>query len=281
MLDNLRSGYESNLSGMRLRLVNGSVTDRDTVMEVAAGADFIFHLGAMISVPESMLKPKECVEVNVQGTLNVLDAAHAYGVRKVVLSSSAAIYGDDLQSPKREDMRPAPLSPYGITKLDGEYYLQMYRREYGVDTVSLRHFNVFGPRQDPKSQYAAVVPVFIRRALEDEDLTIHGDGEQTRDFVFVKDVVAANVLAASSPSMHGIYNVARSEKMTINVLAHTIIKTIGSKSKVRYEAERPGDIKHSVADISRIRAAGFEPRHDLADDLRVTIDYFSRKLARA
>ena len=189
VLDNLRSGYERNLEGLGVSLVKGSVTDRDLVMEVAAGADFIFHLAAMVSVPESMLKPGECVDVNVHGTLSVLDAARKHGVRKVVLSSSAAIYGDDPEVPKRETMRPAPLSPYGITKLDGEYYLAMYAREFKVPTVSLRYFNVFGPRQDPRSQYAAVVPIFIHSAVHGQDLVIFGDGGQTRDFIFVKDVV--------------------------------------------------------------------------------------------
>lgn len=279
VLDNLRSGYEHNLEGLNVRLIRGSVTDHDLVMQAAEGADFIFHLAAMVSVPESMLKPGECVDVNVHGTLSVLDAAQRHRVRKVVLSSSAAIYGDDPEVPKREDMRPAPLSPYGITKLDGEYYLAMYAREFKVPTVSLRYFNVFGPRQDPRSQYAAVVPIFIHSAVHGQDLVIFGDGGQTRDFIFVKDVARANVLAATSPSMSGTYNVARGGRMTVQELGERIVRTLGSSSVIRHEPERLGDIRHSLADISRIRAAGFEPLTDLETGLQATIDFFARGAA--
>lgn len=278
VLDNLRSGFERNLDGLGVQFVKASILDRDVVFETAKGADFIFHLAAMVSVPESMDKPAECVEVNVQGTLNVLDAARAAGVRKVVLSSTAAIYGDDPAPSKREDMVPAPLSPYAITKLDGEYYLRMYSREHGLGTVSLRYFNVFGPRQNLKSQYAAVVPIFIQRALGNKNLTIYGDGEQTRDFIYVKDVVAANVLAASTPAMEGAYNVARGGKMTVNELAQTIITELKSTSKVDYEKERAGDIKHSVADVSRITACGFAPKVPLDVGLQHTIEYFTQRV---
>ncbi|MBM3464563.1 MAG: NAD-dependent epimerase/dehydratase family protein [Armatimonadetes bacterium] len=264
-----------NLAGIPHRYVQGSVLDADLVARAAEGADYVFHLAAIVSVPRSMESPWECVEINVKGTLAVLEAARAHAVRKVVLSSSAAVYGDDAATPQQEGMRPAPCSPYGISKLDGELYLELYRREHGVGTVSLRYFNVFGPRQDPTSQYAAVVPHFIHRALRDEDLLVHGDGEQTRDFIHVRDVVAANVLAAGAADMHGAYNVARGEKTTVNDLAQTIVEVVGSRSQVRHTPARPGDIRHSVADVSRIAGCGFEAAVGLADGLRETIDFFA------
>ena len=278
VLDNFRSGHQRNLKAYetrgRLQFVEGSVTDRELVERTAAGCDYIFHLAAMISVPESLERPYECVELNVNGTLSVLDAARKQGVKKVVLSSSAAIYGDDPTLPKLESMRPAPKTPYGITKLDGEYYLEMYRQEYGVPTTSLRYFNVFGPRQDPKSQYAAAVPIFIHRAVRGDDITIFGDGKQTRDFVFVKDVVAANVLAASTPAMHGVYNVAGGETVTILQLAESIVAEVGSKSKIIHGPERPGDIRDSWADTTRIRGQGFVPQTSLSKGVQATIEFF-------
>lgn len=272
ILDNLRTGMIENLHGIEAQFVDGSVADADAVHRLAEGADVIFHLAAMVTVPESMQMPKACVDVNVQGTLNVLDAARAHRVGKVVFSSTCAVYGDGPISPKREDMMPVPLSPYGVTKLDGEHYLDIYRREYGLSTVSLRYFNVFGPRQDPRSQYAAVIPIFIQRAMQGEDLFIYGDGEQTRDFVFVSDVVAANVLAATSAGMMGTYNVAQGQPITINALAHEIKAAIGSTSRIKHASERPGDIRHSTADISKIAAAGFKPRVGFKEGLRRTIE---------
>lgn len=274
VLDSLRSGFRHNLDGLAVNLVEASVTERDVVMRACEGVDYIFHLAAMISVPESLEKPHECVDINVTGTLNVLEAARQQGAKKVVLSSSAAIYGDDPSLPKTEDMRPAPKTPYGITKLDGEYYLEMYRQEYGLGTASLRYFNVFGPRQDPKSQYAAAVPIFIHRAVRNQDITIYGDGGQTRDFVYVKDVVAANWLAATNPIVHGVFNVARGEKMTIQELAETIIETVGSSSRIINGPERPGDIRHSLASTGRLKTFGFAPATDLKAGLTATIDFF-------
>lgn len=267
-LDNLRGGRS--LVDDRL-LVRGSVTDAALVERLAEGVDFIFHLAALVSVPESLEKPYECVDINVNGTLNVLQAARKHGVRKVVLSSSAAIYGDDPELPKRESMRPAPKTPYAVTKLDGEYYLEMW----DVPTVSLRYFNVYGPGQDPKSQYAAAVPIFVSRAVRGETLTIFGDGGQTRDFIHVRDVVAANVLAATT-AMSGVYNVARGSSLTILELARRIVTELGSPSAIEHGPERPGDIRHSLADVSRITAAGFAPTVELDEGLRETVAWFSR-----
>jgi UDP-glucose 4-epimerase len=274
VLDNLRSGFEKNLTGFHVQFIRGSITDKALVERVTEGVEYVFHLAALVSVPESVERPGETVDINVHGTLNVLDAARAHGVRKVVISSSAAIYGDNPTVPKVESMIPEPKSPYAITKLDAEYYAKMYTGEFGVPVVCLRYFNVFGPRQNPKSQYAAAVPIFIDRAIRNEDITIYGDGEQTRDFVFVKDVVAANVLAARSPAT-GVFNIACGGRITINDLASTIIAQTHSSSRITHAGERAGDVKHSQADIGRARAIGFEPQFSLELGLKPTIEYLT------
>lgn len=281
ILDNFRSGRRENTALFpRAQLHEASITDREAVFDVLRNADYVHHLAAMISVPESMEKPLECVEINVNGLIHILDAAREHGVKKVVHSSSAAVYGDNPASPKTTDMRPEPKSPYGITKLDGEYYLDMYREAFGLGTVSLRYFNVFGPRQDPKSQYAAAIPIFVNRALKNEDLVIFGDGEQTRDFVYVKDVVQANVLAATGKA-GGRYNVANGYAISIRELCELIIRTTDSKSKIVFADERPGDIKHSLASVEKTREAlGYQPRFDLIEGLTHTIRYFAGLFAQ-
>src|SRR3989339_25072 len=279
IIDNLRSGFLSNAQLFPQAIFHQiSITEREKVFRVLENASYVHHLAAMISVPESVDKPQECVEININGLLNVLDACKENGVKKVVFSSSAAIYGENPESPKRTDMRPKPKSPYGITKLDGEYYLQMYNEQYGLGAVSLRYFNVFGPRQDPKSQYAAAVPIFIANALKDEPIIIYGDGEQTRDFIFVKDVVNANILAATNEKVNGIFNVASGKAITINEIAHIVIKELQSDSKIVCENERPGDIKHSLASIKETEEQlNFYPEYDLIVGLKKTIEYFKNK----
>lgn len=276
IIDNLRSGYRKNLDGLKgIVFHEGSITDKDLVYKVFEGADYVHHLAAMISVPESVLNPYECVDINVYGLLNVLEAANAHKIKKVILSSSAAIYGDNPASPKTVLMLPAPKSPYGITKLDGEFYLQMYYESFGLQTVSLRNFNVFGPRQDPKSQYAAAIPIFVSKALKNEPIIIYGDGEQTRDFVYVKDVVQANILAATTPGVTGVFNVACGQAISINSLANLVLKITNSKSEIIYKQERPGDIKHSLASIEETKKKlNFSPKFNLMDGLEITIKYF-------
>jgi len=276
ILDNFRSGKRENVRLFPKAVLNeGSITDRKFVFEVLKNTDYVHHLAAMISVPESMDKPVECVDINVNGLINILDAAREYGIKKVVHSSSAAVYGDNPVSPKRVDMRPEPKSPYGITKLDGEYYLAMYQQAFGLGTASLRYFNVFGPRQDPKSQYAAAIPIFVSKALNNEDLIIFGDGEQTRDFVFVKDVVQANIKAATNLRVTGVYNIANGFSITIKELCELIIETTGSESTIKYADPRPGDIKHSLASIELSKKElDFNPQYDLREGLKQTIEYF-------
>ncbi|HQT90690.1 MAG TPA: NAD-dependent epimerase/dehydratase family protein [Candidatus Kryptobacter bacterium] len=279
VVDNLRTGKHENISAFEsVRFHNVSITDREAVFEIMEGATYVHHLAAMVSVPESINKPLECVEINVNSLLNVLDAALRHRVRKVVHSSSAAVYGDNPESPKNVNMMLMPKTPYGITKLDGEYYLQAYRDNFGLGTISLRYFNVFGPRQDPASQYAAAVPIFIKKAVEGDPIIIYGDGEQTRDFIFVKDVVNANVLAATKPEVTGVYNVAFGQSTSINEIAGVIVTETASNSEVVYQKERPGDIKHSLASIEKTKHdLGFKPRYTLLEGLRDTIRFFSNQ----
>jgi UDP-glucose 4-epimerase len=276
VIDNLRTGFEKNITGIKNVILNKvSITDKNKVLKIVQGSKYIFNLAAMISVPESMTNPMECVDINVKGLLNILDAAKEFGIEKVVHSSSAAIYGDNPELPKTTVMSPNPKSPYGITKLDGEYYLNMYTDFYGLKTTSLRYFNVFGPGQDPKSQYAAAIPIFVYKAINNEDITIYGDGEQTRDFVFVEDVVKANVHAAESPIKKGVFNVANGKTITIKELAELIIKYTNSSSKIFYAPERSGDIKHSCASIKETkRELNFEPGCILEDGIKETVEYF-------
>ena len=279
VLDNLRSGFKRNLHGLQCEFIEASILDREAVRRAMLGVNFVFHLAAMISVPESMQKPIQCNEINVNGTLVVLEEAERAKVKKLILSSSAAIYGDNPVVPKVETMLPEPKSPYAITKLDGEFYCKMFADEGRVQTACLRYFNVFGPRQDPKSQYAAAVPIFIDRAVRNEPITIYGDGEQTRDFIFVKDIVAANVFFATQSPAAGVFNVAYGRRTTINDLARDICRLTGSGSEISYSGPRPGDVKHSMASIDKLRGAGFAPANDFQRGLKSTIQFFSGRAA--
>ena len=283
VIDNLRSGFISNVQLFPQAIFHQiSITEREKVFKILENTDYVHHLAAMISVPESVDKPHECVEINITGLLNVLDACKENGVKKIVLSSSAAIYGENPESPKRTDMRPQPKSPYGITKLDGEYYLQMYNEQYGLGAVSLRYFNVFGPRQDPKSQYAAAIPIFIEKAIQNQPITIYGDGEQTRDFIFVKDVVKANILAATNETVNGVFNVALGKASSINEIAKGIISLTNSTSRIIYQPERKGDIKHSLASVEETTTAlNFQPTYSLQDGLNETTAFFRSKFERS
>lgn len=277
VLDNLSSGFRHNLDGFRCEFIQGSILDRDALRRAMAGVDYVFHLAAMVSVPESVLKPQECARINTDGTRLVLEAAAEAGVKKLAFSSSAAVYGNNPAVPKVETMAPAPISPYGVTKLEGERLCEHFTRDDRLATVCLRYFNVFGPRQNPRSQYAAAVPAFIERAVRGEPLVIHGDGEQTRDFVPVQTVAAANIFLATHPEATGVFNVAGGHALTVNQLALQIRDLAGSKSEVRHGPERAGDVKHSCADIGRLRAAGFAGGKEFAPALAETVDYFRQK----
>lgn len=278
VLDNFRSGRKANVERNshhgKYRFVEGSVADATVVERALEGVDTVFHLAAMISVPESMERPLECIHLNAHATVQLLELGRKQGIQKVVLSSSSAIYGDDPELPKRETMRPAPKSPYGVTKLDGEYYLEIYR-QYGISTVSLRYFNVYGPHQDPNSAYAAAIPIFFRKAMAGEPITIFGDGQQTRDFVFVQDVAAANIFVASDPAIHGVFNVATGRYITINELATTIRDLTNSRSEIVHLPPRAGDIVDSWCDPSKLRDAGFTARVELRQGLEITAGHWA------
>ena len=280
VLDSFRTGRRSNLDGLNCELIEGDVSDRATVAEAVKGVDYIFHLAALVSVPESMEKIVECNRINAEGTIILLEEAAKAGVKKLILSTSAANYGDNPVSPKVETMTPEPKSPYSITKLDGEYYCAMFTATGRLQTACLRYFNVVGPRQNPKSAYAAAVPIFITKALANEDITIFGDGEQTRDFVFVKDIAAANAFMAEHP-FTGVYNVAYGGRMTINTLAKMIVDILGSKSKIVYLPERPGDVKHSTACVDKLLSTGFKPSWDFRRGLEVTVKSYVEALKAA
>ena len=277
VLDSLRTGYLKNLDGFDVEFIKGDIRDREVVRKAMEGVDYVFHFAALISVPESMEKIQECVDINVNGLLVVLEEAAAAGVKKLCFSTSAAIYGDNPEVPKRETMYPEPKSPYAITKLDGEYYCDMFTKTGRLQTACLRYFNVFGPRQDPKSAYAAAVPIFTAKAVAGEDLTIYGDGEQTRDFIYVKDIVAANVFMAMN-DFTGVYNIAYGKRITINDLVKLIKKVTCSDSKIVYLPERAGDVKHSMAAVDKLNTTGFKPGFDFDSGMKATVEFFqSRK----
>ena len=279
VLDNLRSGLKSNLSGLNCQFMVGSVLDRDLVREALTGVDFVFHLAAIASVQESMQKPNECAEINTRGTVIVLEEAALAGVKKLIFSSSAAIYGDNPTNPKIESMPAEPKSPYATSKYEAERHCHSFTDEGRLATVSLRYFNVFGSYQNPTSKYAAVVPAFIVKATRNESIMIFGDGYQTRDFIYVDDVVAANAFFALESQATGIFNVACGRPITVTDLALTIRKLTKSSCTIDYGAERPGDVKHSVASIDKMRTAGFRPVCGLARGLRTTIQFFRKEIA--
>lgn len=276
VFDNLSSGKLANLAGWGggIEVVQGDVRDPAALRQAMQGVDQVFHEAALVSVAVSVEQPEENDAINIRGTLNVLQAARAAGVRRVVFASSAAVYGNNPDLPKRETLLPEPESPYALAKLAGEYYLRLFSRLYGVETVALRYFNVFGPRQDGKSMYSGVISRFMDDIRQGRAPTIFGDGGQTRDFVFVKDVVQANLLAMRSPSVGRgeVFNVATGNKVSLLQLWDMLKRLSGSALEPRFQAPREGDIRHSLADISGIRnGLGYHPRFSLEDGLRTIL----------
>jgi UDP-glucose 4-epimerase len=277
IIDDLSTGRAENIAGLTARenvtFTQGSILDLPLLEGAFKGVDFVFHQAAIPSVPRSIEDPLSTNEVNITGTLNVLIAARDNEVKKVIFASSSSVYGDTPTLPKKEDMTPHPQSPYALTKLVGEYYCQVFRQIYGLPTVCLRYFNVYGPRQNPDSEYASVIPRFISRVSQDKSPIIYGDGNQTRDFTFIQDVIQANIAAAESNTT-GIFNVGSGKNTTIDGLAEAVVKIMARDLKPIYQEPRAGDIEHSLADISRARAIGYEPKYSLEDGLRETIGRF-------
>ena len=277
VLDNLSSGKPENLKGFGsgIEVIRGDIRDPVVLRDAVKGVDHIFHEAALVSVAVSVEQPDENDAINIRGTLNVLQAAREANVKRVVLASSAAVYGNNPELPKREIMLPEPESPYALGKLAGEYYLKLFSRLYGVETVSLRYFNVFGPRQDGKSMYSGVISRFVDDIRQGRAPTIFGDGGQTRDFVFVKDVVQANLLAMRTTAVGKgeIFNVATGRQISLLQLWETLKKITGSMLVPQFREARVGDIRHSLADISNIqRSLGYEPEFSLEDGLRALLD---------
>jgi UDP-glucose 4-epimerase len=283
VLDNLFSGKKDNIRHLldhpNFRFVEGSITSIDLLNDAFQNADGIFHQAAIPSVPRSIQDPVATNNANVNGTLNVLLAARDCGVRKVAYASSSSVYGDTPTLPKVESMTPNPKSPYAVSKLAGEYYCRVFSEVYGIKTVALRYFNVFGPRQDPESQYAAVIPQFITRTLAGQPPIIYGDGTQTRDFTYVKDVVQANVKAIES-NAEGVFNVAYNQRISLLSLVDIIAEETGMKVNPVFELPRPGDIHDSQADISAAQKAfGYTPDYMVRSGLKETIAWYRRNAA--
>jgi UDP-glucose 4-epimerase len=281
VLDNFSTGSRGNLTGLDsdVQLVEGDLRSYERVHAAVRGAEVVFHQGALPSVPRSVQDPLTTTAVNIEGTLNVLLAARDEGVRRIVNASSSSVYGNGGTLPRVETQAPDPISPYAVAKLAAERFCTSFSRVYGMEIVSLRYFNVFGPRQDPTSQYAAVVPRFIRTIADGEPVTIYGDGEQSRDFTFVDNVVAANLLAADAPGIGGeILNVATGASVTVNALADAIGELLDKPVEKSYEPAREGDVLASWADVSEARRLlGFEPQVDFDDGLRRAADFLLGK----
>jgi UDP-N-acetylglucosamine/UDP-N-acetyl-alpha-D-glucosaminouronate 4-epimerase len=283
ILDNFSTGCAENLpfapaAGDRLEVVRGDIRDLALVERTVAGASTIFHQAAMRSVPRSVADPLGANDHNVNGTLNVLEAARRAGVRRVVYASSSSVYGDRPELPKREDQPPSPISPYAVSKATGELYAAVWSRLYGVETVGLRYFNVFGPRQDPASEYAVVIPRFIVWALRGTPLEIHGDGQQSRDFTYIDNVVEANCLAAEAPDVSGqVFNVGCGDRVSLLQIVERLEASLGHAIPRRHTPQRAGDVPHTLADIDRAkRLLGYSPLVHFDEGLRRTLDYFRR-----
>jgi nucleoside-diphosphate-sugar epimerase len=280
VLDNLSSGNVANLEGLgrKIEFQEGDIRNAVACRNACRGMDTVFHLAALVSVPQSVADPVQADAVNIGGTLNLLLAARDSQVRRFVFSSSSAVYGDTDGIPTSERVLPCPASPYGVQKLTGEHYARNFTRLYGLETVSLRYFNVYGPRQNPNSAYAAVIPKFLTRLLAGQPPTVFGDGEQTRDFCSVRDIVAANLLAAETThaeALGGVFNIAGGKRLSLNELLAQMYAVAGTEIPACYEAARPGDILHSGADIRRARAVlNFKPRVKLADGLKETLEFY-------
>ena len=276
VLDNYSTGSRANLAalGRDIEVVEGDLRSYERVHTAVRGVELVFHQGALGSVPRSVQDPLTSAAVNVEGTVNVLLAARDEGVRRGVAASSSSVYGDGGEFPRVETQAPDPISPYAVAKLAAERFCVSFTRVYGIETVALRYFNVFGPRQDPTSQYAAVVPKFIRAIADGQPVTVHGDGEQSRDFTYVENVVAANLQAADAPGAEGrVLNIAAGSSETVNTLAATIGRLLGQKVVKTFGPAQPGDVRESWADVSAAQEAiGYAPAVSFEEGLQRTIE---------
>jgi len=278
IVDDFSTGKKKNIASFldKIELIEGDIRDIEVCRQAAKGMDFVLHQAALTSVPYSIENPLLTNEINIKGTLNLLLASRDAAVQRYVFASSAAVYGDDPHLPKKEEVVGASLSPYALSKRVGEMFCQLFTRTFGLSTVCLRYFNIFGPRQDPASQYASVIPLFISRMLKNEKPVIFGDGEQTRDFLFVSNVVEANMLAVKADSLEGeVFNIGYGEETSINELTRKINEILKMNIRPAYDEPRPGDIKGSFADISWARKMlKYEPTVDFSEGLKRTIRWY-------
>jgi len=283
IFDNFSTGLRANLEGFadKIEVAEGDLRDFEAVRRAMRGVSFVSHQAALRSVPRSVDDPLSSDEVNTHGTLHVLMAAREAKVRRVVYASSSSVYGDSPVLPKVEDQPTAPISPYAVSKLAGEQYCRVFTRLYGLETVGMRYFNVFGPKQSPESQYAAVVPLFIRAALRDEPLEVHGDGEQSRDFTYIDNVVQANRSAFTAPKAAGeAFNIACGERHSVLDIAHTIERLLGKKLDIRHTPTRAGDVRHTLASIEKAqRLLDYRPTIDFDEGMGRTIEALKSSLA--
>lgn len=282
VLDNFDTGKRENLAEItdRIQLIEGDIRDPDTCRSACAQMEVVLHQAALGSVPRSVADPETSNAVNVDGTVNMLWAAKQAKVRRFVFAASSAVYGESAELPKQEQMIPAPISPYGVSKLTCEQYCRVFYLNYGLETFSLRYFNVFGPRQDPTSQYAAVIPMFVSALLRKKKPVVFGDGEQTRDFTYIDNVVQANILAANATNAQGqVINIACQDRISLNQILDILRQLLGTNISAKYTDPRPGDVKHSLADISRAKELlGYEPRIAFEQGLRMAIDWYKANL---
>ncbi|HEY3129552.1 MAG TPA: SDR family oxidoreductase [Acidobacteriota bacterium] len=283
LVDDFSTGHEENITDFqshpRLRIERISILQKETLGEILKGAQFVFHQAAIPSVQKSVQHPLETNQVNITGTLNVLMAARQAGVKRVVYAASSSVYGDTEALPKSEEFLPQPMSPYALQKYVGEIYGQLFFKLYGIETIALRYFNVFGPRQDPTSEYSAVIPRFVTAMLKGEAPVIYGDGEQSRDFTYIDNVVEANMKAAHAPPAAGqVMNIGVGDRISLNQIVKTLNEVLGTRIDPRYDSARPGDVKHSQASIERARhLIGYKPLVDFKTGLKRTVEWYSRR----
>lgn len=278
VLDDFSSGRRENLEAVldKIELVEGDIRDKAVVLKVMQGVDYVLHQAALRSVPKSLGNPELYNDVNINGTLNILNAAKEAKVKRVIFASSSSIYGETDRLPEKEDLLPLLISPYALTKLSGEYYCRIFSQIYGLETTSLRYFNVFGPRQSLENQYAVVIPRFITCMLKDERPPVHGDGKQTRDFTYVENVVQANIKAATTPGIKcEVFNIACGRSYSVLDIVKYVNKILEKDIKPALGPVRPGDVKHTLADITKAKKIlKFEPKIGFEEGLKKTVDYF-------
>jgi len=279
VIDNFTSGKMENLEKIagEIEIINGDIRDYWLVSQVVEGIDYVLHQAALPSVPRSVKNPLTSTLVNINGTLNVLEASRRAGVKKFVTASSSSVYGETEELPKHEAMIPSPLSPYAISKLTNEHHCRVFWELYQFPTVCLRYFNIFGPKQDPMGEYAAVVPKFITALAENRAPTVFGDGEQSRDFTYIDNAVQANLLAATNDKIVGdVFNVACGGQFTLNQLLEKLKEIMGVDVPAKHVAPRPGDIRHSYAAIGKLKSFGYNPTVDFETGLRRTVEFFTQ-----